>query len=1231
MPEISPLGRGRVRWGPVEEYYPVRPQALRYEARRPSRRSTIERDEVPVETRRIRNDRVIWPYPRGSRDDISIQVKPQRFQRRSRDEVPVQTYTEWEIPAEFPAQASGGPDRGYTESPRPIESEGTEDENEEPRQKRSSHDKSEYGRRSRSRSRSPGYSRYESPRYDRYRPRETTSRTAGDSERYSRPRERSFSSREYDPYDKSEYSRRFRSRSRSPGYSRYNSPRNDRYVPPPPTAGGSEWYSRSRAWSFSSDEDDPYDKFDFSPQSQSMTESSMAGDSDGDSPESEERTILPRVEKAAAHTRSQLTLVQSSVYTGNAEMGGSHTATLNVIHDPKGQKNPLFRWLHVPQDVMNLEDLWVEISRISDLTELEKKAITRLRGDVKKTCVKSRTNPNGAKVGYLDPKCIEVPLKSLQRESATADTTTGSARWICIPYFSLEQYSGLLAATSMSLFPAQTLLQVQYSRNTTARDMEQAVVQLGNAERGECFHISQLWCLVIDNSLIVTCGTVTREDLFGQALEIKEHPSRVLATERKGSILVAYGDSVVWSLAAEECRTWFAFISKFQAFWPEIVEFWYKDQAVTAETWPKILKLASNIRSGSPKLTMKLESLPDPPARAVLRSEPQFLPSTHGGKGKTKVHEFAHVLAAATEGLKGFHTQEAGLKALEVQLDAAERFLTNEATYSDRKAYESCKTGTRNECYDYLAGLASRVENDGSDNVRRVYEERVDIFNAVDIAYTFFLPMNFNGSMVGKFWGAVRTLIELSILDDPLIRPSYGTIAGNVRTFTRKLTRTLMAFQNIVGHSSKEERAEVELPSEFLKAWLYLTMAIIYGSKGDPKWDDRIESAEDLIKKGSKKFLQGLSEKNLVGKAAVLPLEVLSLVTMGLLQDQVGKSDDICDTYSQYLNSLDNSITSKPSDRSFQHQLDLVQQELVAVKRTLCKQKSLITRLRSTLTEIDTEDIVISQVRHEMAIKDAEKQYSSKQHYTEAMSYRPDDDYGRITPATCVREIQPANDHMGLDDEFLFDMATSSRLSPTDPGGLRGLFFLECSRLIEQREFEFRRFTEFSKDLERAIAYKMDFTRDRQERAIYAFTLVTIVFLPISTVSSIFGMNTTDVRDMNYSQWLYWVVAIPLTIVVILIGLWFMGELGNLTQWLFGRFGKGVSGYGGPTVVPQTVEAAYWAPSQVAQPTTQVAEYLSPYEPEHSMRRRVQAHAYRYYPTQGRVYRSRTMDAGSYR
>ncbi|GKU19279.1 unnamed protein product [Fusarium langsethiae] len=1153
MPPSPPGdGRSRVRWGPVEEYYPQHPlQPRRHEARYPVRRSTAETDETPIERTRVRNDTgpVPRPPPRRSMDDVPVEVYHRRPQRQCRDAVPVQAYTEWEIPTRLPVSDPTGPYREYTESPRPIEDEDV-DEKEEPT-RQFSHGRKEHSHRGRSRSKSPIYYHCEAPRHDRYRSRETYSRTTG----------------------------------------------ND-----------NDWYERPRADSFSSDDFDPYDKFDFSTQAQSIiTESSKDDDSDAESPESEERVALAKDGKGGK-TRSQLAFIDSSLYTGNAETGSSHTATLNVIHDLKGQKRPLFKWLHVPQDVMSFEDLWVEISRISGLSELEKK-------------------------GHLETSCR--PLKSLKQEAPTTETATGSARWICIPYFSLEQYSGLIAATSSSLFPAQTLLQFQYSRNTLARDMEQAVVQLGNAERGECFHISQLWCLTIDNSLIVTCGTMTREDLNGQVIEIKEHPARILTTERQGKILVAYGDSVIWSFEVEECQTWFLFLSKFQVFWSwsNIPEFWYKEQAITAEIWPKILKLASNNQSAPLKLTMKLAPLPEPPPRAILRPEPHLLPTTHGGKGKARIDDFAHVLALPAEGLKGFGVQNAGFKFLEVQLNAAESFLTGETTLSERKAYKSCKLATRAECYEYLTELSIRVEDDGSDTIRRAYQEKVDIFNAADIIYSFFIPLKFNGPMIDNFWGAVRALIELPTIDGDFLRPSFDNITGNLRTSLRYLTRNLFAVQNILAHSSKEERAEVELPVEFSKAWLYIVMGMVYSSKDDLKWDSRIKRAEVLIEKGSKKLVQGLCPKSLLEKVAVLPLEVLSLIIMGLLQDQVGKSDDICDTYSQYLNYLDNAITSKSSDRSFQHQIDMVQQELKAVNQTLYRQKSLISRLRKSLTAIDTLDIVISQVEHEAALKNAERQHSSsKKHYSETVpppptySHRQDDDYTRTAPINYAHEA-PANDYMGLDDDFLFDMASTSKLSPTDAGGLRGLFFLECSRLIEQREFEFRRFSDFSVDLERAITYKMDFARDRQERAIYAFTLVTIVFLPISAVSSIFGMNTTDVRDMPYSQWLYWAVAIPVTIVVILIGLWFMGELGNITRWLLRRSANGGAGtYTRPAALPQAIETAYWT-SAPAQPTTQVAEYSSLYDTGPGMRRRVQAQVY-YPPAQGRFHRSRTLDIG---
>jgi hypothetical protein len=48
-------------------------------------------------------------------------------------------------------------------------------------------------------------------------------------------------------------------------------------------------------------------------------------------------------------------------------------------------------------------------------------------------------------------------------------------------------------------------------------------------------------------------------------------------------------------------------------------------------------------------------------------------------------------------------------------------------------------------------------------------------------------------------------------------------------------------------------------------------------------------------------------------------------------------------------------------------------------------------------------------------------------------------------------------------------------------------------------------------------------------------------------------MNTTDVRDMPFGQWLYWATALPVTLVVIVGGLWWMNELGNVMAWATGQ------------------------------------------------------------------------------
>jgi CorA-like Mg2+ transporter protein len=52
-------------------------------------------------------------------------------------------------------------------------------------------------------------------------------------------------------------------------------------------------------------------------------------------------------------------------------------------------------------------------------------------------------------------------------------------------------------------------------------------------------------------------------------------------------------------------------------------------------------------------------------------------------------------------------------------------------------------------------------------------------------------------------------------------------------------------------------------------------------------------------------------------------------------------------------------------------------------------------------------------------------------------------------------------------------------------------------------------------------------------KAVLVFTIITIIFLPLSFVASVFGMNTIDIRQMTSSQSLFWIVAVSLTVGVV--------------------------------------------------------------------------------------------------
>lgn len=93
-----------------------------------------------------------------------------------------------------------------------------------------------------------------------------------------------------------------------------------------------------------------------------------------------------------------------------------------------------------------------------------------------------------------------------------------------------------------------------------------------------------------------------------------------------------------------------------------------------------------------------------------------------------------------------------------------EDFLLNQTNFTDRKAYRGCNTSTRKNVHGILQKRGSILSqsSDSSSRDQIDYEEDVEIFNTADIIFRFFFPADAVVATVGKFWGAVKLLVEVS-------------------------------------------------------------------------------------------------------------------------------------------------------------------------------------------------------------------------------------------------------------------------------------------------------------------------------------------------------------------------------------------------------------------------------------------------------------------------------------
>lgn len=103
--------------------------------------------------------------------------------------------------------------------------------------------------------------------------------------------------------------------------------------------------------------------------------------------------------------------------------------------------------------------------------------------------------------------------------------------------------------------------------------------------------------------------------------------------------------------------------------------------------------------------------------------------------------------------------------AARAELGRIDQYIRQKTRKSDQQVYNECPEATPDGIraeLERLTAKANRMELPERSRPRMDLRDRIDTFNSVVVVFTYFLPLSFVGSSVGKFWGALKLLLDVS-------------------------------------------------------------------------------------------------------------------------------------------------------------------------------------------------------------------------------------------------------------------------------------------------------------------------------------------------------------------------------------------------------------------------------------------------------------------------------------
>ncbi|KAK6500254.1 hypothetical protein TWF481_010601 [Arthrobotrys musiformis] len=387
--------------------------------------------------------------------------------------------------------------------------------------------------------------------------------------------------------------------------------------------------------------------------------------------------------------------------------------------------------------------------------------------------------------------------------------------------------------------------------------------------------------------------------------------------------------------------------------------------------------------------------------------------------------------------------------------------------------------------------------------------ERRQILDLCRKILSFFIPKNWkDGKLVERLWSSILQLVIVGINEDS--RPFCTDMITRLESINRHI-QVIVA--GVAGDSMEDPRYRI--PSALFESFLHFAEAIIQASvgiellRGGLPPDMRKVVELDRAHRSVETTLDACKSSLRKGK-----FQIMCMILTGRTKDQMNFEEACTETIVSFI--LRHAI-SEP------------------------------------ITKVEAEPSPINIYLEKLTNIDLEAKYRPDQKILQDILYLGD----QVTAFDDIRGAQ--SKVLSAADVLLHPKGSLDMKDPRSPYSLA--YSSPRDRMGGGIEYLFRQERDYMDDygtrasalykfVEEAISLK----EEDNGKAIMVFTIVTTVFLPLNFVTSFFGMNTTDIRDIDRDQRIFWTTAIPVTILVLGFALtWaYIGD--TIQDRLFGPF-----------------------------------------------------------------------------